>query len=125
MAERRHKRNSTSKKSTTVMLLFADAQVIISYTEDNLQKVVYKLNHIITEHGLTISVQKIKLVAFKRRDSFGSKIVINNKIIDQVNSFNNVGSLISFENEVDFDDKLNNHLKITGIINSMFRPQKT
>jgi len=39
------------------MLLFANDQVIISYTDDNLQKVVCKLNHIVTEHGLTISVQ--------------------------------------------------------------------
>jgi hypothetical protein len=34
-------------------------------TEDNLQKTVHKLNRIITEHGLTISVQKTKLMAFK------------------------------------------------------------
>jgi hypothetical protein len=26
---------------------------------------------------------------------------------------------------VDIDNKLNNYLKITGIINNMFRPQKT
>jgi hypothetical protein len=65
MAERRHRRNSTSKKSTTVTLLFVDDQVIISYTEDYLQKVMYKLNHIITEHVLTISVRKAKLMAFE------------------------------------------------------------
>jgi len=40
------------------MLLFVDNEVIISNTEDNLQKAVYKLNQIITEHGLTVSVQK-------------------------------------------------------------------
>jgi hypothetical protein len=47
------------------MLLFAGDQVIISYTEDNLQKVMCELNHIITEYGLTISVQKTKLMAFQ------------------------------------------------------------
>jgi hypothetical protein len=40
------------------MLLFADDQVMISNTEDNLQKAVYKLNQIITKHGLTISARK-------------------------------------------------------------------
>jgi len=40
------------------MLLFADDQVVISNTEDNLQKAAYKLNQIITEHCLTLSVQK-------------------------------------------------------------------
>jgi hypothetical protein len=33
--------------------------------------------------------------------------------------------LISYETEADIDNKLNNYLKITNIINIMFRPQKT
>ena len=33
--------------------------------------------------------------------------------------------MIFYEIEADRDNKLNNYLKITGIINSMFRPQKT
>ena len=69
------------------MLLFADDQVIISNTEDNLQNAAYKLNQIITEHGLTISVQKIKLTAFKGREPVRSKTAIGNKIIEKVNSF--------------------------------------
>jgi hypothetical protein len=40
------------------MQLFADDQVMISKTEDNVQKAVYKLNQIMTKHGLTISAQK-------------------------------------------------------------------
>ena len=28
-------------------------------TEDNLQKAAYKLNQVVTEHGLTISAEKI------------------------------------------------------------------
>jgi transcription initiation factor TFIIIB Brf1 subunit/transcription initiation factor TFIIB len=46
-------------------LLFADNQVVIADTEDNLQKVAQKLNQIITEYGLIISVQKTKVMAFK------------------------------------------------------------
>jgi hypothetical protein len=46
-------------------VLFADDQVIISNTEDNLQKAVHKLNQIITEYGLTVSVQKTKSMALK------------------------------------------------------------
>ena len=38
MAEKRRKRNPTSKKSPTVRPLFADDQVIISNKQDNLQK---------------------------------------------------------------------------------------
>jgi hypothetical protein len=33
--------------------------------------------------------------------------------------------LISYEKEVDVDNKLNNYLKITGIISNMFRAQNT
>jgi len=61
---------------------------MISNTEDNLQKAVYELNQIITEHRLTISVQKTKLVALKGRDPVRSKTVQGNTIIEQVNSFN-------------------------------------
>ena len=32
--------------------------------------------------------------------------------------------MISYEGEFDFDNKLNNFLKITGILNNVFRPQK-
>jgi len=50
-------------------MLFADDQVIVADTEHNLQKAAHKLNQIITEYGLTISVQKTKSTAFKGRDS--------------------------------------------------------
>jgi hypothetical protein len=42
-----------------------------------------------------------------------------------LNSFNYLRNLISYEKEVDIDNKMNNYMKITGIINDMFRPQKT
>jgi hypothetical protein len=113
-------------------LLFADDQVIISNTEDNLQKAAHKLNKIITEHGLTTFVKKTttfvtktKLKAFKGREPVRSKISIDRKIIEQINSFNYLGNLISFEKDVEVDNKLNNYLKITSIINIMSRPQKT
>jgi hypothetical protein len=44
-------------------LLFADDQVIIADTEDNLQKAAHKLNQLITEYGLTISAEKTKSMA--------------------------------------------------------------
>ena len=77
---------------------------LIADTEDNLQKAAYKLNHIITEYGLTISVQKTKSMAFKGRDPVRTKIVIDNKIIEQVNSFNCLGNMISYEKELDIDN---------------------
>jgi hypothetical protein len=54
-------------------------------------------------------------MAFKGRDLIKSKTVIDNKIIEQVNSFNYLRNLISYENEIDIDNKWNNYLKITDI----------
>jgi hypothetical protein len=31
--------------------------------------------------------------------------------------------MISYERELDIDNKLNHYLKITGILNNVFRPQ--
>jgi len=111
-----------SKNQQLSTLLFADDQVIIADTEDNLQKAARKLNQIITENGLTISVQKTKSMALKERDPVRTKIVVD-KIIEQVNSFNCLGNMISYEKELDIDDKLHNYLKITGILSNVFRPQ--
>jgi hexokinase len=52
------------KNKQLLTLLSADDQVVISNTEDNLQKAVRILNQI-TEYGLIISVQKTKSMAFK------------------------------------------------------------
>ena len=63
-------------------------------------------------------------MAFKWRDTVRNKIVIDNKIIEQVNLFNCLGDMISYEGELDIDNKFNCFLKITGILNNVFRPQK-
>jgi hypothetical protein len=62
---------------------------------------------------------------FKGQQPVRSKIVIASKIIEQVSSFNYLGYFIPYEKEMGVGNKLNNYLKITGVINSVFRPQKT
>ena len=114
-----------SRKAKLNTFLFADDQVIISNTEDNLQKAIFKLNNLITEYGLSISTNKTKTMAFKGLEPLRSKIVINNQIIEQVNIFNYLGSNISYEGEKDINNKLNNFTKITGVINNVFKPKTT
>ena len=53
-----------------------------------------------------------------------TKIVIDNKTIEQVNLFKYLENMISYEGEMDIDKKLNNFLKITGVLNNVFRSQK-
>jgi hypothetical protein len=60
-------------------------------------------------------------MVFKRRDTGRSTIVIDNKIIEQVNSFHYLENLILYDKEVDIENKLNNYSKITGIMNNMCR----
>jgi len=63
-------------------------------------------------------------MVFKGRDPVRTKIVIDSKFIEQVNLFNYLGNMIYCEGELGIDNKLNNFLKITGILNNVFRPQK-
>ena len=98
-----------SKNQQLSTLLFADEQVIIADREGNLQRAAHKLNQITTEYVLTISVQKTKSMAFRGRDPVRTKTVIDNKIIEQVNSCNYLGSVISYEKELDIDNKLHNY----------------
>ena len=55
--------NSTFKKPATVEAVNG-GQVTTSSTEDILHKAAYRLRQIITEHSLTKSVEKTKLMAF-------------------------------------------------------------
>ena len=64
-------------------------------------------------------------MAFKGRDPVRTKIVIDNKIIEQVNMFNYLGNMISYEKELDIDNKLHNYLIIIGTLNNVLKPQKT
>jgi hypothetical protein len=75
----------------------------------------------IKEYGLNISVQKTKSMTFKGWDLLRTKTVIDGKIIEQVNLFNYLGNMVSYEGELDIDNKLNNCFKITGILNNVFR----
>ena len=70
------------------------------HTSMKSKKTVHKLNHIITEYGLTISVQKTKSMAFKGRDPVRTKIVIDNKIIERVNLLNYLGNVISYKGAI-------------------------
>ena len=63
-------------------------------------------------------------MAFKGRDPVTTKIVTDNKIIEQLISFSDLGNMIAYEKELDIDNKWHNYLKITGILNNVFRPKK-
>jgi hypothetical protein len=104
-------------------LLFADDQVLIAELETLLQKSVHRLENITSNYGLTVSANKTKTMASRGRDHIRSKIV-NNKMIEQVNTFNYLGCTQSYEHEKDVANKLSTFLQITGIINQAIKPSK-
>jgi hypothetical protein len=61
-------------------------------------------------------------MAFRGKEPTRSKIVISNKSTEQVTTFNYLGTLVSYENDI--DSKISKFLKITGIINNIFKPNK-
>jgi hypothetical protein len=64
-----------------------DDQVIMASTEEELQRAAYTPNNIAIKYNLKISGNKTKAMAMKGKMNVGTKIVINNTIIEQVNSF--------------------------------------
>jgi hypothetical protein len=103
-------------------MLFADDQVLIAKSESDLQYSVHNLNKIAAKYFLEINIEKTKVMAFKGRKPVRSKICINNKILEQVHTFSYLGYYLSFEEEKKLNMKITNFLKITDIINQIFKP---
>jgi hypothetical protein len=76
-------------------LVYADDQVLLAFTEDGLQRAVTGLNHILQLYNLQILETKTKAMGIQGKYWRRVKVVINNKIIEQVSSFTYLGSKIS------------------------------
>jgi hypothetical protein len=66
--------------------LFADDQVLLAKSEDDLQYSVHNLNKIASEVSMEINAQKTRVMAFRGMEPIRSKICINNKILKQQNT---------------------------------------
>jgi hypothetical protein len=64
-------------------------------------------------------------MTFRGRDTVRTKIVIDNNIIEQLNSFNYLGNMTYYYKELDIDNKVHKYLIITGILSNVFKPQNT
>jgi hypothetical protein len=81
-------------------------------------------NNILKDFEMKISCSKSKTVAFLGQQSESSKIVIENKILEQVNTFNYLGCHVSYEGENDIQDKITKFLKILGLLNNALKPNQ-
>jgi hypothetical protein len=103
-------------------MLFADDQVLLAKSEDDLQDSVHNLNKIASEFSMEINPEKTRDMAFRGMEPIRSKICIDNKILKQQNTFNYLGYNISYEGERDLNIKAANFVKVLGIINHIFKP---
>ena len=88
-------------------ILFADDQVLLTSSEDDLQNALFKLNNICKEYSLNISTNKTKVLAFKGTETIRAKIILERKPIEQVNCFNYLGCHISYWKNEDIINKIN------------------
>jgi hypothetical protein len=72
-------------------MLFADDQVLLAKSEDDLQCSVHSLNKIASEFSMEINAEKTRVMAFRGMEPIRTKICINNKTLKQQNTFNYLG----------------------------------
>jgi hypothetical protein len=71
---------------------------------------------------MEISHQKTKIMVFKETEPVRSKIVIDNRILEQVNTFTYLGCNISYQEERDIHSKITKFLQILGLLNNTLKP---
>jgi hypothetical protein len=74
---------------------FADDQVVIADSADNLQIGVFTLQNIATNSGMGKRQEKSGTIAFLGQDAVKFKIVVDNKCLQQLKNFKYLGCEIS------------------------------
>jgi hypothetical protein len=105
---------------TLSTVIFADDQVLIAESEDDQQREVFELQHILKYYNMEISEEKTKSMAVTGKTP--RLILINNKIIEQRMDFIYLGSHNSqFEHQ---KRKLMKYNKLNGVWRRNFGKQK-
>jgi len=103
-------------------ILYADDQILIATSEDDLQTMAHHLKLIARKYKMTISITKTKSMAIWGSHIQSVKIVINNSIIERVTDFKYLGYRIS-EYGIDLEYNLQTYNKINGAIRGHFGKQ--
>ena len=72
-------------------MAFADDQILLAKSENELQRMTHKLNILAKTYNFEISKEKTKVMAFRGPHPVRSKILLENKSIEQVSKFNFLG----------------------------------
>jgi hypothetical protein len=91
----------TDRHTKVDTLLFADDQVLVAQSEDDLQRSIYNLHFIAKEYDMEISSDKSKIMFFVGKDHKRSKICIENRSLEQVSTLKYLGYHLSYIPEDD------------------------
>jgi uncharacterized membrane protein len=73
-------------------LLFVEDQMILTASQNSLQKSLYQLSDIVSKYNLIISTPETKILAMRRKELLRAKIIDYNEIAEQVRNFNYLSS---------------------------------
>ena len=96
------------------VILYADYQILMATSEDELQTMAYHLSLIARKYIMTISSTKTKSMAMCGIYIKRVKIVINDNVIEQITDFKYLGYRIS-ECKSDLEDKCKHTTKQTQL----------
>jgi hypothetical protein len=98
-------------------IFFADDQILLAESEDDIQRAVTTLNEVMKTYNMKISCNKTKSMAMLRREQRRVKIVIDGENIEQVPNFKYLGCKIStIEMNADLEENISNYNKLNGCI---------
>jgi hypothetical protein len=90
--------------------MFADDQVIISESENTLQRALHELNKIILDFNFEISIQKTKKYGILYKWPVRSILTLDNQPIGQVSRVNCHGCQLSCQDEFDHKSEKFNYI---------------
>lgn len=108
-------------KSTKIsMVCYADDAALIAQNEDDLQRLLYRLQIISNNYGLKISSEKTKSAVYGKTAK-RCKLVVNNVGVEQVGEFKYLGVNLSTNNNLTQEVKTQAHkaLQNAAALNSM------
>ena len=77
------------------MIRYADDKAVVASSEKNLQRLMDNVSRVTQEYGMKMNVKKTKAMCISRQGKTKVKIYIDGQILEQVQQFRYLGSLIT------------------------------
>jgi hypothetical protein len=71
---------------------------------------------------MSVSIEKTKITTFSSKEPVRNKICIKNKTLEQVNTLNYFGCILSYEGGKDMPSKIPTFVNTIGVIKQVLKP---